>query len=413
MKIKRLITAVTMAGFLASTSVVFSPAAAAAATTSGSSYISYATYKVVSGDTLWIISQKYKTTVDNLVAINGFTSTELWVGQTLKVPQAAAVSHFYVHSGDTLYLIAQRFGTTTDKLLELNSLANPNSIYPGQCLAIPGSYVWYTVKSGDTLYIIAKKFGTSVEVINRLNYLKSTMLNVGQALLLPCAPPGIDQINTPTEQSQSEAPASGSWSSPPSGVVLYHVVSGDNLWTIANKYDTTKDAISQTNNLHSELINPGQPLFIPVGSTKPVTITAPSVSRKAGYGELLDWEYANWIFNTGSTAILQDVDTGRQFQIYRIGGANHADCEPLTKEDTAVMLSLFGGSWSWKTRAVLLKTGDRVIAASMAGMPHSFDTVSDNDFYGMFDLHFLNSRTHNTNTVDSSHQKMVQKAAGN
>lgn len=416
MKFNRLLSMVTMIGFLVSSALVLTPAQASAATTTGSYYITYTNYKVVAGDTLWLIAKKFSTTVDTLVKINNLTSTDLQVGQVLKIPQSTPTTHYYVQPNDTLYLIGQRFGISVDKLMELNSLKDNSTIYPGQSLVIPGSYLKYTVNSGDTLFLIAQKFGTTIERIMGLNWLKSSILSVGQILLLPCAPPGIDPINSPPaipEAPKPTPPPTVTWGNLPPGVVLYHVVAGDNLWTIANKYGTTEETIIKTNNLHAQLIGPGQPLFIPVNSTQPITIIPPSVPRKPGYGELLDWEFANWIFNTGSTAVLQDLETGKQFKIYRIGGSNHADCEPLTAEDTAVMKSVFGGTWTWNTRAVLLLIGNRVIAASMAGMPHSFDTISGNNFVGMFDLHFLNSRTHNTNEVSAAHQAMVQKAAGN
>lgn len=52
------------------------------ATTSGK-------YKVKSGDSLWLIANKYKTTIDNLKKLNGLKSNLIHPNQTLKVPGAA------------------------------------------------------------------------------------------------------------------------------------------------------------------------------------------------------------------------------------------------------------------------------------------------------------------------------------
>ena len=46
-------------------------------------------YKVKSGDSLWLIANKYKTTVDNLKKLNGLKSNLIHPNQTLKVPGAA------------------------------------------------------------------------------------------------------------------------------------------------------------------------------------------------------------------------------------------------------------------------------------------------------------------------------------
>ncbi|MBC7345701.1 MAG: hypothetical protein H5U03_09840, partial [Clostridia bacterium] len=114
----------------------------------------------------------------------------------------------------------------------------------------------------------------------------------------------------------------------------------------------------------------------------------------------------------GCVATVIDFDTGKTFEVRHLGGSNHADSEPLTPEDTAVMKSLFGGQWSWQKRAILLVVGNRTLAASMSGMPHGVESITDNEFPGHFDLYFLDSRTHNTNSLDPEHQAMVLKAAG-
>ncbi len=46
---------------------------------------------------------------------------------------------YTVQPGDTLFIIAQRFGTTVAALTESNELANPNRLSVGQVLTIPGS----------------------------------------------------------------------------------------------------------------------------------------------------------------------------------------------------------------------------------------------------------------------------------
>jgi LysM repeat protein len=46
---------------------------------------------------------------------------------------------YVVQPGDTLWRLAQRFGTTVDDLVNLNDIRNPDLIFVGQVLAIPGS----------------------------------------------------------------------------------------------------------------------------------------------------------------------------------------------------------------------------------------------------------------------------------
>lgn len=113
----------------------------------------------------------------------------------------------------------------------------------------------------------------------------------------------------------------------------------------------------------------------------------------------------------GGTATVTDVDTGISFQIKRTGGNNHADAQPLTCADTALMLKAYGGQWAWTRRAIWVTVNGKTYAASMNGMPHGeTDSMPDNDFDGCFCIHFLNSRTHAGNRLDAAHQAAVKKA---
>ena len=128
----------------------------------------------------------------------------------------------------------------------------------------------------------------------------------------------------------------------------------------------------------------------------------------------LKTESLNWFNNVykipkGATVTIKDCYTGKTFKAVRWSGANHMDTEPKTKEDTAIMKSIYGGSWSWTRRPILVKYNGHVYAASMNGMPHGTST-RNNNFPGHFCVHFTNSKTHETKRVDSAHQNAVKKA---
>ncbi len=95
---------------------------------------------------------------------------------------------YVVRAGDTLWLLAQRFGTTVDAIKRLNGLTSDN-LSIGQVLRIPtasnDSYFEYTVRSGDTLWLLAQRFGTTVDAIRRLNGLSGSALSIGQVLRIP------------------------------------------------------------------------------------------------------------------------------------------------------------------------------------------------------------------------------------
>lgn len=95
---------------------------------------------------------------------------------------------YVVRAGDTLWLLSQRYGTTVAELKRLNNLTS-DELSIGQVLRIPTgqapSYFEYTVRAGDTLWLLSQRYGTTVEAIKSLNGLTGNLLNIGQVLLIP------------------------------------------------------------------------------------------------------------------------------------------------------------------------------------------------------------------------------------
>ena len=205
------------------------------------------TYKVKSGDTLYSIAKKYNISVDELKELNNLKNNNITVGQVLKIKsnipskEVTGKNYYIVKSGDTLYSIAKKYNTTVDEIKKLNNLKSDN-LSIGMELKIkeePSStnYIDYVVKSGDNLYSIAKKYNTTVDEIKKLNGLTSNLLNIGMTLKIPI------QIGN---------------------YINYTVKPGDNLYSIAKKYNTTVDEIKKLNGLTSNLLSIGMELKIPL-----------------------------------------------------------------------------------------------------------------------------------------------------
>lgn len=134
--------------------------------------------------------------------------------------------------------------------------------------------------------------------------------------------------------------------------------------------------------------------------------------RSQHYGKLLSWQKSTQMLPKKSMFSVTELETGLTFNVQRRAGSDHADVQPLTKEDTRVMKEIYNGRWSWKRKAVLVHSGDTWIAASMNGMPHGGDGIPENGFSGHFCIHFQGSSTHKSDSPDPAHQMMVHKAAG-
>jgi cell wall-associated NlpC family hydrolase len=125
-----------------------------------------ASYTVKSGDCLWTIANRYKTTVAKLQQLNNISGSLIFPGQTLKVsgeqaqnpapapapstpapqPSAPSSATYTVKSGDSLWAIANRYSTTVAKLQQLNNISG-SLIFPGQVLKVSGGQASPTTPS--------------------------------------------------------------------------------------------------------------------------------------------------------------------------------------------------------------------------------------------------------------------------
>lgn len=157
----------------------------------------YNTYIVMRGDTLRLLANRFGTTVDILVSLNSniVNVNLIYEGQRLVVPSGQGVpvpppptggQVYYAQRGDTLRKIAAKFNTTVDAILRANpQISNPNVIYVGQAITIPGQQAsTHIVQRGDTLRIIAARYGTTVDALLALNpnIRNANLIYVGQVV---------------------------------------------------------------------------------------------------------------------------------------------------------------------------------------------------------------------------------------
>jgi len=155
----------------------------------------YVYHRVRPGETLSVISRKYRTSVGSIMRANKLKrSNYIVAGKLLKIPQKGYMSYkselpkkpndgrrvtHIVRKGDSLYIIAKQYGTTTKKIQELNNLSTTD-LYKGQVLMIfPGQQKsplvagldTYEVRPGDSPFIIAKRHNMPLDRFLQLNQL--------------------------------------------------------------------------------------------------------------------------------------------------------------------------------------------------------------------------------------------------
>ena len=310
--------------------------------------------------------------------ISGILCTSIIIGSATDV--TALSTTYTVQNGDTYWIISQKLNVSITSLMAANNATQSTVLYVGQNITVP-QYTIHTVVSGETYWKVSVKYGIDINELLSLNGANaSSLLYVGQQIKIPLkinvpAPtptptPTPVPIPTPTPTpvpTPTPAPTPTDTTKPYITYTYYTVQKGDILWNLANKFGIPLAELLKVNNLTtSSTVDVGQVLKIPVHNLPIKSTPGPQ------YGEALDWwTEAQYVIPVGTDFEVVDFNTGKSFFVRRTTGANHADCETLTAEDTKKMKEIWGGSFSWSKRPVLIKYNGRKIAASMAGMPHA------------------------------------------
>ena len=153
-------------------------------------------YIVKKGDTLYKIAKTYGSSVGEIKKLNNLLNDILTIGQKLLIPSITSdedIDKYFIYkviSGDSLYSLARRYKTTVDELKVLNNITS-NLLSIGQILKIPkdvlgdDKYFDYVVEKGDSLYSIARRYKTTVDELKALNNITSNLLSIGQILKIP------------------------------------------------------------------------------------------------------------------------------------------------------------------------------------------------------------------------------------
>lgn len=136
-------------------------------------------------------------------------TTSLTIGISFSVSGDAYAATYKTVSGDSLYKISRLFNTTVGNLMDDNNLRNYN-LSVGQELYVPCQI--YSVQKGDTLYLISKKFNIELSDLRRANNIYTNYIDIGQVLNIPktfaktAAEPAAQQNPAPAEITVEETP---------------------------------------------------------------------------------------------------------------------------------------------------------------------------------------------------------------
>ncbi|MBI4479397.1 MAG: LysM peptidoglycan-binding domain-containing protein [Acidobacteria bacterium] len=278
---------------------------------------SYDTVAVSSPIDLRLVAEMTETSVDTIRGLNPnllrmttpkvseyrlripLASREIFLKRVEMIPPEKRVFWRWhtVRYGESLTSIAKEFKTSVRAIAAVNNL-NPDqplleaaelvipvgtnqSVGISGPLGAPGER--HVVARGDTLSVIARRYNVSADQLIAWNGLDSTLIQVGQRLLVaPLDGPDVDaapagaQAATPTRpapgvrQIASTAAPQPAFSRPSTriastetGRLIHRVRKGESLSRIASSYSTSLQELIRNNSHLGKVLQVGDPVYIP------------------------------------------------------------------------------------------------------------------------------------------------------
>ena len=156
------------------------------------------------GETLSEIADRYGTSVNRLMEMNGLrNANDLCAGSRIKVPgnvySGGGSGNYTVKAGETLSEIADRYGTSVNRLVQLNGLRDANDLWAGSRIQVPGASArpqvavnknakTHQVQPGESLSSIADRYGVSMQRLIAINGISNpNQVMAGSTLTLRAA----------------------------------------------------------------------------------------------------------------------------------------------------------------------------------------------------------------------------------
>ncbi|WP_421939949.1 LysM peptidoglycan-binding domain-containing protein [Pedobacter sp.] len=297
------------------TNIPFSGSTAAGSAPSSNTNVTE--HVVKAKDNLNKIAEKYGTTVNDIKALNNLTGNNLSIGQVLKIQskdqeptpveqvkenpkrkeepvnsntaaEPTTVEHT-VQPKEFLGKIAEKYGTTVEEIKKANGLSG-NNLRIGQKLKIPATQNiaedkvlstaepkeeqqsnskdnpgTHTVLRNETIFTIAKQYGVTAYQIRKLNNLEDNVLKIGQVIKVPSdivvdVPKQEEKKEEKKEEKREKAKEN---SAQKEESFVHTVANGENIFSIAKKYNLTAYQIRTANKLEDNTLTIGQKLVIP------------------------------------------------------------------------------------------------------------------------------------------------------
>lgn len=141
-------------------------------------------YEFSDVETINSISFKFKVTAKDLLESNPKIGEEYNLSVLDHKIVIPYITYYKVMTGDTIESISEKFDVEPNVLYDINIINPENKTIDKEEIMIPNTVV-YTVNKGDSVKSIAKKYSVSEDSISKLNNLSSNEVVENQVLIIP------------------------------------------------------------------------------------------------------------------------------------------------------------------------------------------------------------------------------------
>ncbi|WP_291783717.1 LysM peptidoglycan-binding domain-containing protein [Cecembia sp.] len=251
-------------------------------------------HQVDQGETLFAISRRYQTAINDILQNNEQLQSGLKIGQRIRIPYISPTAVpedsklHRVSPGETLFSISQQYAVSVNDIMSWNNLKG-NDLSVGQALILKGIVEAKPepepVKASPEPAAVPAQAKNEVKSTEEKPVVKKAEAKakeeVKAATPAPTAP-----TTAPASSSSSETAAKalpGDW-------ISHTVAQGETLFSIAQAYDAKVDDLITWNSLASNNLSVGQRLKVgrePSSNVPVVTATVPIiVNNERSEGQL-------------------------------------------------------------------------------------------------------------------------------
>jgi LysM repeat protein len=241
------------------------------------------THKVVKGETINQIAQKYNVTPYDIYQLNPDAQSGLKPNSVLLIPKkgntpksnSKVITH-KVEPKETLFGIEKKYGVSEEALKKANPDLEKLGLQIGQTLIIPSNTVakatvstpekavYHEVLPKETKYSIAKKYGITIEELEKRNPEIIPNLAIGQKLIIKGTAPKKDKAVAIAPQKETVKPII-----PKVNYITYAVKPKETLYSLSKMAGLSQDELVQLNPTLANGVEVGMEIKVPESASIP------------------------------------------------------------------------------------------------------------------------------------------------